>query len=433
MATIFANYSFDQSNLNLNRLYANAFDAGLLDDAFLTYNGVTYRDVYVVDWYLGGYFGSVFAGDYISVDQLQNVTGGTVNGYLELGWNGFEYVESWGIENISLSARNLYESAVSATTADEYALIYQALAGDDDFYLSNGADIAFGQGGNDWMFGFAGHDMLYGEAGNDLIAGGLGNDVIDGGVGIDTAAFSGTLSSYSLMLSATSTTVADRRVGGDGFDKLVGVEFLEFENSTFNLMQFGGTTGLSEQNFESFIELYIAYFNRAPDAVGLNFWGTAFANGTTLEEIATFFIDQNETRATYPTSLSNADFATAVYNNVLGRVPDQAGFDFWVNALDSGAQGRDQFILSVLEGVQDGSADRTYLDNKVDVGAYFAVHKGMSDVSNASSAMALFDGSQAGIDNAVNAIDDFYQDALAPNNGEFLMQVVGVLDDPFTV
>lgn len=55
----------------------------------------------------------------------------------------------------------------------------------------------------------------------------------------------------------------------------------------------------------------------------------------------------------------------------------------------------------------------------------------MSDVDNASAAMALFDGSQTSINQAVAAIDGFYQDALDPNNGEFLMQVVGVLDNPF--
>jgi len=46
---------------------------------------------------------------------------------------------------------------------------------------------------------------------------------------------------------------------------------------------------------------------------------------------------------------------------------------------------------------------------------------------------ALFDGSQSNIDQAVAAIDNYYEQALDPNNGEFLMQVVGVLDDPFSV
>jgi hypothetical protein len=115
------------------------------------------------------------------------------------------------------------------------------------------------------------------------------------------------------------------------------VEFLDFNDelplfgdAPMDLGRFGWPTTLSDEAWESFIELYIAYFNRAPDAIGLAFWGGAFAGGTTLSRMAAFFIDQAETRATYPETLTNADFATAVYNNVLGRLPDQAGFDFWV-------------------------------------------------------------------------------------------------------
>ena len=197
--------------------------------------------------------------------------------------------------------------------------------------------------------------------------------------------------------------------------------------------------------FESFIELYIAYFNRAPDAIGLNFWGTAFANGTTLQQMATLFIDQDETAATYPPGLSNSDFATAVYTNVLGRVADLEGFNFWVRVLDNGAVTRDQFILSLLEGakadppddatpefIAQQQADQQFLSNKIDIGAYFAVHKGMSDVANAKAAMGMFNGTPASIDSAVAAIEGFGQSALDPASGEFLMPLVGVLDDPFS-
>jgi uncharacterized protein (DUF1810 family) len=75
--------------------------------------------------------------------------------------------------------------------------------------------------------------------------------------------------------------------------------------------------------------------------------------------------------------------------------------------------------------------DRAYLETKTDIGAYFAVHKGMSDVSNATAAMALFDGTAPSVNNVIEAIEGYYTDALDPVNGEFLMQVVGVLDDPF--
>jgi len=71
------------------------------------------------------------------------------------------------------------------------------------------------------------------------------------------------------------------------------------------------------------------------------------------------------------------------------------------------------------------------LSHKTDLGAYFSVTKGMSDVENARAAMELFDGSQASLTDAVNAIDSFFQDASSPTDGEFIVQHVGIFDDPF--
>ena len=117
----------------------------------------------------------------------------------------------------------------------------------------------------------------------------------------------------------------------------------------------------------------------------------------------------------------------------------------WVNALDSGGVSRDQFILAILGGAKasppDGAsqdfidqqaADRAYLANKTDIGAYFAVHKGMSDVDLASEVMGLFDGSGGSISTAVARIDAIHEAALDANNGAFLMPLIGVLDDPFS-
>ena len=276
-------------------------------------------------------------------------------------------------------------------------------------------------------------DVLTGDAGDDTLEGGAGDDLLNGGEGLDTASFSGNRANYTLTLSPAGLSVTDRRDGGEGTDQLIDIELLDFagQSSSFDLTQFAGPTSLSEEVFESFIELYIAYFNRAPDAVGLNFWGTAYANGMSLEEMATLFIDQDETREVYASGTSNEDFARSVYNNVLGRTPDQEGFEFWVKTLDDGSVGRDQFILEVLRGVNEGTDDRTYLDSKVDLGAYFAVHKGMSGVENASTVMGLFDGTAEGLDAAVDAINQLYESASDAEGGEFLMPLVGVLDDPF--
>lgn len=277
-------------------------------------------------------------------------------------------------------------------------------------------------------------EIISTQGGDDVVIASKGNDTIDGGDGTDRVSYDGDQDAYTVTLGPSGIQVRDRRADGNGTDTLTNIEFLEFDTddfANFNLDQFGGATSLNEADFKRFIELYIAYFNRAPDAIGLNFWGTAYANGTTMEQMAKLFAPQPETLNTYPEGTSNTDFATAVYNNVLGRTPDQAGFDFWVGVLDAGGVTRDQFILEVLRGVQDGSPDREYLDNKVDVGAYFAVHKGMSDTGNAAAAMQLYDGTEASIQTVKQAIDAYHLEALDPVSGEFLLPLVGVLDDPF--
>ncbi len=289
---------------------------------------------------------------------------------------------------------------------------------------------------------------LRGGGGDDELEGYAGNDILDGNGGRDIAQFAGDQSSFTLTISADAITVQDRRLGGSGTDTLRNIELVQFYTDTdqqsIDLEVHGGQAGLSGAYLESFIELYIAYFNRAPDAIGLNFWGTAFADGVSLTKIATLFIDQDETRATYPENLSNEVFATEVYDNVLGRIPDQAGFDFWVDVLDSGTVGRGQFILEVLAGtkaapaadatqdfIEQQLADRDYLATKTDIGALYAVHRGMSDVTNATQVMTLFDGSDEGVSAARDAINQYYSAALDPESGAFLMPLVGVLDNPF--
>ena len=289
---------------------------------------------------------------------------------------------------------------------------------------------------------------LRGGDGDDTLEGLKGDDIIDGNGGRDLVYFAGDQASFTLTIGANSIMVEDRRSDGLGRDTLRNIEQVEFYTGeirqNLDLERFGGPAGLSADALESFIELYIAYFNRAPDALGLNFWGTAFAEGVSLARIASEFVDQEETRATYPEGMSNETFATAVYDNVLGRIPDQAGFDFWVGALNEDRVERDQFILAVLDGakaeppenatqefVDQQAQDRAYLAAKTDIGALYAVHRGMSDVSNAIEVIGLFDGSKASVDAARMAIDRYYADALDPETGAFLMPLVGVLDDPF--
>ena len=312
---------------------------------------------------------------------------------------------------------------------------------------------------NDNLSGLAGNDTLNGFGGDDTLVGGIGDDVLNGGEGRDIAYFDGDQSSFTLTISPTGTVIEDRRNLSEGRDTLDSIEVLDFLNEIplfggqpMQLDRFDGPASLSAEDFAEITELYIAYFNRAPDAVGLYFWATEFAGGFSIADMAVQFFTQVETRATYADAISDdgstltdvGAFVSAVFYTVLGRAFDEAGRAFWTGVLESGAVSPASFILEIIKGAKAAApddatqefrdqkaADIAYLETKTDIGAYFAVIKGMSDVDNAGAAMALYDGSAESVTTTVSAIDGFFADALVPSTAEFLMPLVGVIDDPF--
>lgn len=358
--------------------------------------------------------------------------------------------------------------AVKASSENFGGAVFGGL-GDDSISGGEGGDSISGGAGVDTIFCGAGDDTISGGSNFDDIetasAGSISIDanghviitpnqkveVLDGGTGTDTLVLSGNQSSYTLLFGPQGTFIVDRRPGGEGVDQLQNMDRLDFDveldvfkNEPMDLGRYGGIN-LSADDFKSFIELYVAYFNRAPDAVGLYFWGNAFSNGVTLEEMAALFAGQPETMAAFPSESSNADFVATVYLNVLGRIPDVEGERFWTNVLELNAVSKDQFILEVLKGakaqVMEGQSDefinqqqldREFLSNKTDLGAYFAVHRGMSNVEHASVVMSLYDGTEDGLRAAVEATDTYFTSALDPFDGELLMPLVGVLENPFS-
>ena len=326
----------------------------------------------------------------------------------------------------SIEIRGEYRTGSDTAGLDDFALlgVGQVL---EDFSQAGG-------NGPDALDGTTGGDELSGAGGDDTVTGGPGYDTLSGGEGTDTARYSGDQDSYTLM----------------------GFEFLDFEGGSyfdggagdltlFDLRQFADFATLTPEDFRTFVEIYIAYFDRAPDAVGLYFWGTVLAKGQlTLEQIADDFFNQPETQAAYPDLSNNTLFAQQVYQNVLGRDFDAAGLNFWVGALDGGFVTKSQFILALLEGVdapaQPGDSaetiaqralDAQYLETKTDLGVYYAVILGMSDVEDARDSMALFTGTPASVQAARAEMDADFAEALDPVTGEFLMPLVGVVDDPF--
>ena len=129
-------------------------------------------------------------------------------------------------------------------------------------------------------------------------------------------------------------------------------------------------------NTDLITELYIGYYNRAPDPAGLAFWLNVHNNGVPLTAIANDFANSAESHAIYPflTSIGSfagaSSFVTQVYNNVLNRAPDSAGLSFWTQQLQSGVVTPGSFIVTLEASVnmQVGTADAMILANKVTVG-----------------------------------------------------------------
>jgi hypothetical protein len=96
--------------------------------------------------------------------------------------------------------------------------------------------------------------------------------------------------------------------------------------------------------------LYFAYFLRIPDYGGLNYWIGQARAGSSLETISDAFATSAEFVSRYG-SLSNSQFVTLVYQNVLGRAPDAAGLAYWAGRLATGLT-RGQMMAQFSESAE---------------------------------------------------------------------------------
>lgn len=197
-------------------------------------------------------------------------------------------------------------------------------------------------------------------------------------------------------------------------------------------------------------EMYLAYFNRAPDAIGLDYWASqaydwhaaqpTVAMSEINKNIANVFSGTPEAISTYGTVTQQSsvaelqNFVNKVYQNVLDRAPDTGGLNYWVNNLQTGASSPGSFIRDIIYSVnaQTGSADKLFLSSKQTVADYFSVQMGLTNVTQAQNVMNTFNhtyetsGANAAI-NAANALTNSYMsEASLSANPELIIHLVGV-------
>lgn len=100
--------------------------------------------------------------------------------------------------------------------------------------------------------------------------------------------------------------------------------------------------------------LFEAVFDRIPDNDGLDYWTDQLRDGTSLQEVAAGFTASEEFQSAYG-GTSDSEFLTQIYNNVLGRNPDDAGLAYWTEQLADGMT-RADLVLNFSESAENTAA-----------------------------------------------------------------------------
>ena len=100
------------------------------------------------------------------------------------------------------------------------------------------------------------------------------------------------------------------------------------------------------------VRLYLAYFGRPPDPSGFAYWQRQLDAGRGLINAARKFAESSEFQRTYG-PLGDEAFVELVYRNVLDRLPDASGLDYWVTRLESRTKNRGEVMINFSESSEN--------------------------------------------------------------------------------
>ncbi len=249
----------------------------------------------------------------------------------------------------------------------------------------------------------------------------------DGGAGVDTVRIWGDLDEYVVVRAPEGYSVRkDHDNNGYSLMSFANVERFEFDDLTLNLSVRDVVAAASLTDVQRIEELYVAFFNRIPDADGLAYWVGQLGSGRSIGQIADAFYDAGSKYASltgFSATMSNADFVKVIYKNVLGRsgdtAPPAADVDYWATQIATGKESRGTLINSILSVAHSFKHDAKWgwvadlLDNKLTVANKFAVELGLN-YSTADESI------RSGMEMAA---------AVTPNGTDAAIKLIGVTAD----
>ena len=171
-------------------------------------------------------------------------------------------------------------------------------------------------------------------------------------------------------------------------------------------------------------QLYVAYFNRPADPVGLAYWtNVANANGGSTAAISAAFSASPEYTAAYA-GLSPAEVVNAVYLNLFGRPAEPAGLTYWAPLIGNGKITISNVVTQIAAGAQgtDGVAlankvtAATAFTNAVDTSAEILGYTGAA-ANNVAKAYIAGVTNAASLTAQLSALDATVANTVAAHNG----------------
>lgn len=232
----------------------------------------------------------------------------------------------------------------------------------------------------------ASQTVVQGGVGNETFTVKLGNAKVNAGAGTDTVLLPLFPNEFKFNSDQGNQVVG--HYGANHTLELNDVEYVQFGSGTFKtkLALSDLTSGLAQEQLGLLTDLYLAFFGRAPDVEGLEYWQRQLLDhdlktqgqSKSLLQMAKDFAWSTEAQALYPANANNRDFVQIVYQNCFGRNPDTGGWDYWTNKLNglgkTDLSDRGAFVAEVILGAyapSSGAGDRDLLTNKHNVAMYY--------------------------------------------------------------
>ncbi len=170
------------------------------------------------------------------------------------------------------------------------------------------------------------------------------------------------LSEYTFFNRGNDRYEIQQKCGCTKAEDLTGISTLTFtqgtsntdDDKTLNIIDdikgtFDQITGKEDQTGQMF-RFYNAAFARFPDADGLRYWIDMYSSGAnTIRQVAASFLGSEEFAERYGANVSDSKYIDTLYTNVLGRLPDAEGKEYWMGRLTSGAETRAEALLGFAE------------------------------------------------------------------------------------